>query len=138
MRSTPLALAAIAVALSVALAAAVLPPAAVAATPCWKSVIADWSRNGSIDHSYSLACYRQAMQNAPTDLKIYSTLESDLQRALRLRSSRRLAGSSTAVALNASGGSSSFAFLVALIGGLGVVLAGCSLVAALVRRRTPR
>ena len=29
------------------------------------------------------ACYRQAMQNAPTDLKVYSTIEDDLQSALR-------------------------------------------------------
>jgi hypothetical protein len=102
-------------------------------------VIADWSRDGSIDRGYAPACYRQAMQNAPTDLKIYSTLENDLQRALRLRSSRRLAGASAPeVSLNASGGSSSFAFLVALIGGLGALLAACSTAAAHVHRRAAR
>jgi hypothetical protein len=139
MRSIPLALASIAVALPVALRPAVASPVAATATPCWKSVIADWSRDGSIDRSYAPACYRQAMQNAPTDLKIYSTLENDLQRALRLRSSRRLAGAGTpALSLNASGGSSSLAFLIVLIGGLGAFLAACSVAAALVRRRAAR
>src|SRR5712691_10177170 len=66
---------------------------AAAATPCWQRVISDWSDDGSIQGSYALSCYRQAMQNAPTDLKIYSTVEDDLQRALALRSrsARRLA-----------------------------------------------
>ena len=139
MRSTLFALASLAAALSVAMGPAVTSPAAATAAPCWKSVIADWSGNGSIDRSYAPACYRQAMQNAPTDLKIYSTLEGDLQSALRLRSSRRLAGASTpAPTLTASRGSSSFAFLVALIGGLGALLAACSIAAALVRRRAAR
>jgi len=139
MRPTPLALASVVVALSVALGPAVASPAAATGMPCWTSVIADWSDNGSIGRWYASACYRQAMQNAPTDLKIYSTLEDDLQSALRLRSSRRLAGASTpAITLNASRGSSSFAFLVALIGGLGALLAACSIAAALVRRRAAR
>jgi hypothetical protein len=140
MRSTPLFLASLLVALSLALGLGLRPAAAAhAATPCWKSVIADWSENGSIDRSYTPACYRQAMQNAPTDLKIYSTLEDDLQSALRLRTSRRLAGASTpALTLNASHDSSSFAFLFALIGGLGAFLAACSIAAALVRRRAAR
>jgi hypothetical protein len=137
MRSIPLALASLLVAFSLGLG--LRPATASAATPCWKNVIADWSQNGSIDRSYTAACYRQAMQNAPTDLKICSTLEDDLQSALRLRSTRRLAGASTpALTLSASRGSSSFAFLVALIGGLGAILAACSIAAALVRRRAAR
>jgi hypothetical protein len=134
MRSVPLILASFLVAFSLGLG--LRPATASAVTPCWESVIADWSDNGSIDRMYTSACYRQAMQNAPTDLKIYSTLEDDLQSALRLRSSRRLAGASTpAITLNASRGSSSFAFLVALIGGLGAFLAACAIAAAHVRRR---
>ncbi len=110
-----------------------------ATVPCWRTVIADWSSDGSIDGSYSAACYRQAMQNAPTDLKIYSTLEADLQNALRLRSSRRLAGAHTSVAaLGGSDRASSFTFLVALIAGLGALLAVCSTVATLMRRRARR
>jgi hypothetical protein len=99
-------------------------------------VIADWSRNGSIDRAYPAACYRQAMQNAPTDLKVYSTLEDDLQSALRQRTARHLAGAHVApVRLDAAGGSS-FSLLVALVAGLGGLLALCSGAAAVVRRRT--
>jgi hypothetical protein len=80
------------------------------------------------------------MQNAPTDLKIYSTLEDDLQRALASRSSRRLAGvHAPAAALAVPRASSSpFSFLVALLAGLGALLAACTLVATLIRRRRPR
>jgi hypothetical protein len=111
------------------------PSSASAAVPCWKAVIADWSRDGSVDGSYPATCYRQAMQNAPTDLKVYSTLEDDLQSALRQRTARRLAGTHVApVSLGASGGSS-FSLLVALVAGLGGLLAVGSLAASLVRRR---
>src|SRR5712691_10041058 len=125
MRSTPLALASIFVALFLGFGPR--PATAAAAVPCWKSVIADWSRDGSIGGRYAPACYRQAMQNAPTDLKIYSTLEDDLQSALQSRLARRLSGVHAPPAtLDGSGSSSSFAFLVALIAGLGVLLAACS------------
>jgi hypothetical protein len=134
MRSTLLCLASIVVACS--LGAGVHVATARAATPCWKAVIADWSRDGTIDRSYAHACYVQAMQNAPTDLKIYSTLEDDLQSALQQRFSRRLAGAHATVAtLGSSHRSSSLSFLVALVAGLGVLLAACSVVAAFVRRR---
>jgi hypothetical protein len=108
-----------------------------AATPCWKSVIADWSKDSSIDGRYAASCYRQAMQNAPTDLKIYSNLEDDLQHALASRSTRRLAGvHAPAAVIDTAGNSSSFSFLVALIAGLGALLAACALAATLVRRRS--
>jgi hypothetical protein len=137
MRSSLLALASIVVAYS--LGAGVHAVTARAATPCWKTVIADWSRDGTIHGSYSTACCRQAMQNAPTDLKIYSTLEDDLQSALRQHSSRRLAGAhATVAALDSSRRVSSLSFLVALVAGLGLLLAACSGAAALVRRRVAR
>ncbi len=108
-----------------------------AATPCWRAVIADWSRDASIDGHYSAACLRAAMQNAPTDVKIYSSLEDDLQAALGVRSARRLAGVHvTAASLDASGRSSSAPFLIALFGGLaGLVLAGATVVGIVRRRR---
>ncbi len=134
VRSTPFALGALlVVVLAVTLAAGT--PSAVAATPCWRAVIADWSHDGAIDHAYPSACYRQAMQNAPTDLKIYSTLEDDLQSALNRRTARRLAGVHVMpVRLDTSGGSS-LPLLVALVAGLAALLAVCSGGAALVRRR---
>jgi hypothetical protein len=135
MRSTLFALGAIGLVLAVAFG--VRATEAPAAVPCWRAVIADWSQDGSIDGIYPAACYRQAMQNAPTDLRIYSSIEDDLQSALRQRSARRLAAAHpSAATVLASGGSSSLPFLVGLVAGLGVLLAGCSVVAALVRRRS--
>ena len=107
-----------------------------ATTPCWKTVIADWSQDNSIDGRYSTSCLRQAMQSAPTDLKIYSTLEDDLQTALRARSSRRLAGVHvTPASLDAAGQPSSGSFLVALLVGLAGLVLACAGVAAVLRRR---
>jgi hypothetical protein len=100
-------------------------------------VIADWSKDNAIDGRYSTGCIRQAMQNAPTDLKIYSSLEDDLQAALQARSARRLAGGAhvTPASLAASGRASSGSFLVALLAGLAGLLLACATVAAVVRRR---
>jgi hypothetical protein len=106
-----------------------------AATPCWQAVIADWANDGRIEGAYAPACYRQAMQNAPTDLKVYSSVEDDLQSALARRSARRLAGAQEApVTLGTTGGSSS-AMLVAVVAGLAGLLAVAGSVAAFVRRR---
>ena len=85
-----LALALIATGLMVALPS----PASAASVPCWQRVIADWSKHGSLTGSYSASCLRQAMNNEPTDLKIYSNLDDTLKHALtvELRTARRLAG----------------------------------------------
>jgi len=134
VRSTPFALGALVLVVALSSPLVDTPPAA-AATACWKAVIADWSRNGSIAGTYPAACYRQAMQNAPTDLKVYSTLEDDLQSALRQHAARRLAGAHAAAASLETSGGSSFSFLVALVAGLGGLMAVCSLAVAFVRRR---
>ena len=90
----------------------------------------------SIDGSYSSSCYRQAMQNAPTDLRIYSTLEDDLQTALRVHTGRRLAAApARAATIDLSGTASSFSTLVALLVGLAGLLALSSFAAAVARRR---
>jgi hypothetical protein len=107
-----------------------------AATPCWKAVIADWSVDTTLDGRYSAACIRQAMQNAPTDLQIYSTIEDDLQTALRTRSVRRLSGVHvSAASLDAPSQSSPISPLVIVLGGLGVLVAGSAAVATVARRR---
>jgi len=123
--------------LACALACGLLvPPAGTAAVPCWKAAIADWSQDRSLAGRFPPLCLRQAMQNAPVDLKIYSTLEGDLEAALEARSSRRLAGVHiTAASLDAGGHQSSVPFLIALLGGLGALVATCAGVAAAVRRR---
>src|SRR5712691_10547401 len=65
-----------------------------AAQPCWRTLINDWY-DGHIDGSYPLSCYRAALKNAPEDLRIYSDLPNDLQRAMQaiIRSRSTSAGS---------------------------------------------
>jgi hypothetical protein len=131
----PLALGITLVAVAVAPAVSA-PQATAAATPCWRAAIGDWSVNGTLDGRYPAACLRQAMQNAPTDLKIYSTLEDDFQAALRVRSARHLAGTHASVAsLDEPGRSSPVSQLAFVLGGLAVLVAGCAAVVSIVRRR---
>ena len=122
---------------SALLALAVAAPVAQATTtPCWKAVLADWSKDNHVDGNYSPACIRQAMAFAPTDLKIYSSLEDDLQAALQRRSARRLAGAHVSPAsLAATGQGSTGSFLVALLAGLAALVLGCAGIAAVVRHR---
>jgi hypothetical protein len=118
-------------------ALAVAAPAAPAATtPCWKAVLADWSKDNTVDGNYSASCIRQAMVLAPTDLKIYSSLDDDLQAALQKRSARRLAGVHvTPASLAATGQGSSGSFLFALLAGLAALVLACAGIAAVVRHR---
>ena len=44
----------------------------------------DW-RDGRIDGTHSVACYQTALAQLPEDLRIYSSAESDIQRALLSR-----------------------------------------------------
>ncbi len=114
------------------LAVALPPPASPASVPCWQRVIADWSKHGSIAGTYPASCLRQAMQNEPTDLRIYSTLDESLQQALTLkpRIARRLAvAPAPAASLDGGGGSPSQLLLVFIVGSLGLVI-GASAVAA--------
>jgi hypothetical protein len=53
-----------------------------AATPCWKRVIQDWTADGRIDGTYSPHCLRQAIKNAPEDLRDYSSIIDDINAAL--------------------------------------------------------
>jgi hypothetical protein len=72
----------LAVALSVG--AATLAPTARADAPCWRTIIHEWVAGGvHVDHP--VRCYRQAIANAPADLKIYSNLTDDLQRLIHSR-----------------------------------------------------
>jgi hypothetical protein len=52
------------------------------AKPCWKKLIDDWY-DGRIDNTYSYACYRAAIKNAPEDIRQYSDLPSQLNRLLQ-------------------------------------------------------
>jgi hypothetical protein len=78
MRSPRLLLAVAVAALGISVAA----PSAHAAQPCWKRVIADWTKDGVISARYSPHCLRTAAKKAPEDLKDYSSILDDINAAL--------------------------------------------------------
>jgi hypothetical protein len=68
-------------ALVAALAAIHPVPPASAASPCWKLLLNDWY-DGRIDKTYSAVCYRTALKHLPTDVDVYTSARSDIERAL--------------------------------------------------------
>lgn len=62
-----------------------------AAAPCWQSVIDEWV-SGRLAQNHAPSCYRQAIAHAPTDLKLYSTFQDDVLRAMQSRVLGRAAG----------------------------------------------
>jgi hypothetical protein len=74
------------IALVAALAAAVSPAAAT--KPCWQRLIDDYS-DGRIDRTYPVACYNQALAHLPEDVRVYSTAEDDIHRALLTSAARK-------------------------------------------------
>jgi hypothetical protein len=109
------------------------------AQSCTSALLQDWS-DGRIDGTYSVECYRTALKHLPEDLRIYSSAESDIQRALLARSHKALAAPAKPQAAPAnaqaptksnSGGSGISPFLVLAIAG--VILAALGSVFALVR-----
>ncbi|MFN2468346.1 MAG: hypothetical protein ABR521_09505 [Gaiellaceae bacterium] len=73
------------------LAAALVAPAAAAGTPCSERLIADWAADSRVDHAYHLACYRDALDTMPEDLRTYSSAPADIGAAMHRRV-RRLEG----------------------------------------------
>jgi hypothetical protein len=55
-----------------------------AQTGCGTKLLRDWS-DGRIDGVYPVRCYRLALANMPEDLRIYSSAESDIGRALQAK-----------------------------------------------------
>jgi hypothetical protein len=73
---------------------ALVPATASAKEQCWQELVDDWS-DGAISNLYPIRCYRQALQNMPEDVRLYSSASDDINRALSGRVvSRSLAGSS--------------------------------------------
>ena len=60
-----------------------LPAPAQAAAPCWKLLITDWY-DGTINKSYAIPCYQQAIDHLPTDARLYSNARDDILRAMQL------------------------------------------------------
>jgi hypothetical protein len=71
-------------AVAVGLTALVFTGSAGAAQSCGTRVLADW-RDGRIDGTYPVDCYRQALADLPEDVRVYSTAQSDITRALQAR-----------------------------------------------------
>jgi hypothetical protein len=55
-----------------------------AKSSCGSRLLADW-RDGRIDNTYPVACYRQALEQLPEDVRVYSTAQADITRALQAR-----------------------------------------------------
>jgi hypothetical protein len=110
---------------------AMVPATASAKEECWQELVDDWS-DGAISNLYPIRCYRQALQNMPEDVRLYSSASDDINRALSGRVvSRSLAGSGArgtssppAAAAAATAGGSSGTPLV-LGGSLAALLALC-------------
>src|SRR5919206_3983060 len=65
-------------------AALALSGSATAAPDCGQQVIADW-RDGRLDATYPVSCYRGALNELPEDVRVYSSAQSDITRALQAR-----------------------------------------------------
>ncbi len=66
------------------LGALVVSGPASASTNCASQLLADW-RDGRIDGTYAVRCYRRALANLPEDVRVYSTASGDITRALQAR-----------------------------------------------------
>jgi hypothetical protein len=77
-------------AMAVSLATAFTFAGSAAAKPsCASRLIADWRDGGRIDGTYPVSCYRQALAQLPEDVRVYSSAQSDITRALQSRLSTR-------------------------------------------------
>jgi hypothetical protein len=90
-------------ALTALLAALVFSATGQAKSSCASALLKDW-RDGRIDGTYSVDCYRTALAQLPEDLRIYSSAESDIKRALLARSQQTLAAPAKAQKPTQSGG----------------------------------
>src|SRR5919202_5060140 len=55
-----------------------------ASQSCASKLLGDW-RDGRIDGTYPVACYRQALAELPEDARVYSSATADITRALQAR-----------------------------------------------------
>jgi len=115
------------------LAALVFCGAGQAKTGCASSLFSDW-RDGRIDGTYPGDCYRTALARLPEDLRIYSSAESDIQRALLARSRATLTTPAKAQApARSSGGSGNGVSPLLVLAIAGTILAATACAFGLVR-----
>ena len=70
--------------MAVGLMALAITGTAGAGQSCGTRVLEDW-RDGRLDGTYPVSCYRQALANLPEDVQVYSTAQADITRALQAR-----------------------------------------------------
>jgi|SRR5215212_1894509 len=97
-----------------------------AAQSCGARLLADW-KDGRIDQTYPVSCYRSALADLPEDVRVYSTAQTDITRALQARLSQPTA--KAAAEKHDSGGVSPLV-VVAITAG---ILVGAGSIAAAVR-----
>ena len=115
-------------AMAVGLMALAFTGTAGAAPSCSTRLLDDW-RDGRIDGVYSIACYRQTLAHLPEDLRVYSTAQADITRALQARIGTLAAVSATDRG-SAGGGGVSPLLVVAITA---AILVAAGSVAAAVR-----
>jgi hypothetical protein len=82
------------IAMAVGLMALAWTGAAGASQSCASRLLADWE-DGRIDQIYPVSCYRQALADLPEDVRVYSTAQADITRALQARIGTPTAESTT-------------------------------------------
>jgi hypothetical protein len=82
------------IAMAVGLMALAWTGAAGASQTCASRLLADWE-DGRIDQIYPVSCYRQALGELPEDVRVYSTAQADITRALQARIAAPAAESTT-------------------------------------------
>lgn len=114
------------VAMAVGVVALAYAGTAGATTSCAARVLSDW-RDGRIDNTYPVTCYRQALTHLPEDVRVYSSAQTDITRALQ---ARLKAASATSPDRGPGAGGGVSPFLVVAITAAILVAAG-SLAAAI-------
>ena len=116
---------------SVAAMLVVSEPAS-AQTNCATKLLRDWRdwSDGRIDGVYPVRCYRLALANMPEDVRVYSSAESDIERALQAKVSRTaVKAAAPESAAPASGKHEDGVSLWLVVGITAAVLAAGSLIA---------
>jgi hypothetical protein len=114
----------VAMAAAAGLMALAITGTAGAAQSCGTRVLDDW-RDGRIDGTYPVACYRQALAHLPEDVRVYSTAQSDITRALQAR-----LGITSAQAQRSNGGTGGVSPLLVVAITAAILVAAGSVAAA--------
>jgi hypothetical protein len=116
---------------AIAATVAVAPAPATAASGCANAVVYEWRDNGRIDKTYPPQCYRAAVDALPEDVRVYSSAQNDITRALQARVEKSAASGVSAH----SSGSSPYRLPLLIVGTLAFLMLTAGLAADVVGRR---